>query len=300
METVNRKLIIFCFLATGVASVGIWLLAGKSLSEPLKISYKVTRAGLKVTQDNSRKTNTLLDALKNRISQDAGEYGIFVYRLVDGVGYGINEDEIMPAASIMKVPIMVAATKKLNLEDTYILRDGDKQSGSGPMEFMDAGTVLTVSELMQNIGLKSDNTAAVVLTNMTGRDYMLMVLADLGMASSSFSDNTTTARDVGLMWIQIYKKYLTSLKDDLVNSIYEDRLSAGLPSDGVEVVHKVGTGEGVWADAGIVMTEEPLVIVILNKNVDLDQAAKTVPEITKMIWEYESGLMAEKKAENKN
>ncbi len=280
METVNRKLIICCFLATGVASVGVWLLAGgKWATEPLKISYKVTR-----------KSNAFLDRLKSRLTQDTGKYGIFVYRLKNGVGYGINEDEIMPAASIMKIPIMVAATKKLNLEDTYILRDEDKQTGSGPIEFMDAGTVFTVNELMQNTGLKSDNTAAVVLANMVGRDYMPTVLTDLGMASSSFSDNTTTARDVGSMWVQIYKNYLTPLKDDLVNSIYEDRLPAGLPSDGLEVVHKVGTGEGIWADAGIVMAEEPLIIVILNKDVDPDQAGKTVPEITKMIWEYETNV----------
>jgi len=289
-------------LATGVASVGVWLLAGgKWATEPLKISYKVTKTGLKVTQDNSRGTSAFLDRLKSRLTQDTGKYGIFVYRLKNGVGYGINEDEIMPAASIMKIPIMVAATKKLNLEDTYILRDEDKQTGSGPIEFMDAGTVFTVNELMQNTGLKSDNTAAVVLANMVGRDYMPTVLTDLKMASSSFSDNTTTARDVGSMWVQIYKNYLTPLKDDLKNSIYEDRLPAGLPSDGLEVMHKVGTGDRVWADAGIVMPQipnpnsqipsfEPLVIVILNKDVDPDQAGKTVPEITKMIWEYESNV----------
>jgi hypothetical protein len=53
----------------------------------------------------------------------------------------------------------------------------------------------------------------------------------------------------------------------------------------------------VWSDSGILIdqdenTEEkigPIIVVILNKEVDLDEAGKAVPEITKLIWEFEKG-----------
>ena len=69
------------------------------------------------------------------------------------------------------------------------------------------------------------------------------------------------------------------------------------------MVHKVGTDAGVWADAGIVECKvqstgeasasrvkckvEPMVVVILNQGVKREEAMKAVPEIVRMIWDYE-------------
>src|SRR3990167_5595967 len=170
---VNRKLIAWCFVVTGVVSGFFWARGGGKMADPtpevksLKISYIVGET------DSSRDTNRLVANLRKKLSQATGDWTVWVYRLDERKGYGVNEDKIMPAASIMKVPIMLGAVNKLNLTDVYVLREGDKQSGSGPLEFMEAGTKLTVLRLVEEMMQKSDNTAPVVLTRLVGKDQMI-------------------------------------------------------------------------------------------------------------------------------
>ncbi|MDZ7587050.1 MAG: serine hydrolase, partial [Patescibacteria group bacterium] len=176
---VNRKLIGWVFGITGVMSLFFWWRGGsrvklvssevrgvQGLFEPLKISYTVEQKKVGGEWDASRTAAKLISQLRQKMSQAQGRYSVYVFRLDKKMGYGINEDEKMPAASIMKVPIMLAVMRKiedgeLKLDDIYVLRDSDKQSGSGPIEFMDAGTALTARQLVEEMMKKSDNTAPV-------------------------------------------------------------------------------------------------------------------------------------------
>lgn len=285
---VNRKLIIWVFVVTGLVSGWLWWREQKPKMEPLKISYLIENKEIAGERDASRETSRLLTQIRTKLTSVQGSWAVAVYRLDEKKGYGIGEDMELPAASIMKVPILLAAVKKLNPDDVYVLRNEDKQSGSGPIEFMDAGTKLSVKELLAYMTKNSDNTAAYVLANMAGRDFIKQVMADMGMTDSSFDDNTTTAGDVMKMWRKIYEEKNQQMLDLLQDSIYEDRIPLGLP-DGVGFIHKVGTDADVWTDAGIVMADKPFVLVIMDEGVEMDEAKKLVPELTKLIWDYEAG-----------
>lgn len=302
---VNRRLILWIFVITGVMSGIFWWLGSDKKEliwfQPLRVNYTVSQKKFEAEKDQSSRNRNFLSNLQNEIGQLQGSYAIYVFRLTESKGYGINEDITMPATSIMKVPIMLTVRRamaegKLTWDTKYVLRDEDKRSGSGPIEFMDAGTELSVQQLTEYMIKNSDNTAPVVLTNMLGKDAIDKEILSLGMTSTDFGNNTTTAFDVGLMWRKIYETKDEDVLNLLKDSIYEDRLPAGLP-DFLDVIHKVGTGDGVWSDAGIIQCPppaggqcaiEPLVIVILNKDVDPDQAAKTVPSLAKEIWDYEA------------
>lgn len=290
---VNRKLIAWCFAITGVISGFFWARGGGKMADPtpevksLKISYIIGET------DSSRETNRLVATLRKKIAGADGDWAIWVYRPEERKGYGINESKILPAASIMKVPIMLAVwgavgRGDLAWDDTYTLREGDKQSGSGPIEFMDAGTQLTVLRLVTEMMNKSDNTAPVVLTRLVGKDEVIKEIKRLGMEDTDFEENTTTAYDVGLAWRKIHELGDEQIRGWLVNSIYEERIPAGIPGDTV-VLHKVGSDAGIWADSGIVMAPKPFILVIMNKDVNQDQAKTLVPQITKTIWDFESG-----------
>lgn len=258
----------------------------------LKISYIVGET------DSSRETNRLVAALRKKIASADGDWAVWVYRLDERKGYGINESKILPAASIMKVPVMLAVWEvvgrgDLSWDDSYTLREGDKQSGSGPIEFMDAGTQLTVLRLVTEMMNKSDNTALVVLTRLVGKDEVIKEIKRLSMEDTDFEENTTTAYDVGLAWKKIYDLKDGQMQDWLVNSIYEERIPAGIPDDTV-VAHKVGSDAGIWADSGIVMASKPFILVVMNNEVNQDQAKTLVPQITKIIWDFETGRSAGK------
>ena len=141
---------------------------------------------------------------------------------------------------------------------------------------------------MNELGKKSDNTAWVMINRRLGYAAMDKIVEDWGLKNTNYRELTTTAEDMGMMMRKIYE--MQGLWLYLEDSIYEDRISLGIPV-GTRLVHKVGTDEGVWADAGIVMGDNPFILVILNKDVDRDEATKLVPEITKMVWEYESGKL---------
>lgn len=293
---VNRKLIGWIFVLTGLISGWLWWREQKPEFEPFKISYLIENKEVMGERDASRETGRLVTQIRSKTGTAQGSWAVAVYRLDEKKGYGVGEDKVLPAASIMKVPILLTTMKKLEPEETYILRDGDKQSGSGPIEFMEAGAKLTVKQLMEYMIKNSDNTATLVLARMAGKGETEKEIERLGMKNTNFKENTTTAADLVTMWKKIYEEGNTQMQELLKDSIYEDRIPLGLP-DGVGFIHKVGTDAGVWADAGIVQcpvlsaqcSVKPLVIVILNKDVDMDEAKKLVPELVKLIWDFEAG-----------
>lgn len=232
----------------------------------VKVSYKLTPptptpVGLAV-----------IAKLQPQIATASGTYGIYVYRLSDRAGYGISSEMVLPAASIMKVPMMVATFRKV-------------ESGEVDLE--------EVEELLEAMGKRSDNQAPVTLIEMIGRPYMRQTVTDLGMTDSDFDANTTTAYDLGVMWRSIFEgRLINSTHRDqmygfLTDSIFEERIPQGVPDD-VRVVHKVGTDLDIWADSGIVFTSSPFIISILNDEVNQLQAKEIVPSLVQTIYQGET------------
>ncbi|MDO8488284.1 MAG: serine hydrolase [bacterium] len=281
---VNRKLIAWGFILTGLVSLGSWAWGrwqipanhsdaanadkgeGGGFWGPVKITYTVA------PKSPPPMSSETISALQKLLDSTSGKYGIYVYRLSDKLGYGISADKVLPAASIMKVPIMVA---------TY------RQIEAGKIQLAD------VEPLLEAIGKRSDNEAPVTLTKMIGRPYIQQTLKDLGMHQSDFDQNTTTAYDLAQLWKTLYagnlitSEHWRQMQQFLTDSIFEERIPAGVP-DEIQVVHKVGTDINIWADSGIVMGAKPLVISILNDQVDLAAAKEVVPQLVRVIWSAES------------
>lgn len=305
---VNRILIAAMFVVTGLLSLIFWVKGKKGDSEgwslgewwgPLKITYEVERSRLTAPRDTSRETGQLITKVRKKLEEASGSHAFYVLRLKEGKGYGWKEEEMMPAASIMKVPIMATVFEKIEqgkmtLGDVYELKETDKQQGSGPVEFMEVGIKLSVGDLLRVTGKNSDNSATKILVSLAGRDEIKKKMKELGMETSDFDKNTTSAYDLAMMWKSLNEKPTPEMWDLLRDSIYEDRIPAGLPKE-ADVIHKVGTGDGVWADAGIIQcavlsaqcSVEPFVLVILNKEVDTEKAKVVIPEAVKIIWDFE-------------
>ena len=214
-------------------------------------------------EQERKKDEEMVEKLKQVTFDDKGEYAVAVYRLGDGSEYGFNQTEVMPARSEIKVPIIAAALE------------------NGPV-------TATVSSLLLKIGKQSNNAAQEKMVKMLGMRIINNEMADLGMKNTDYDANNTTAADVGQMWNNLYEKpYWEDLKGYLTDSIYEDRIALGVP-EGITLVHKVGTDINVWNDSGVITNSKPFVLVILNKDVDLAEAKVTVPEVTKIVWDYES------------
>jgi beta-lactamase class A len=105
-------------------------------------------------------------------SVNAG-WGIYVKSLETGEEIALNADRQMETMSTIKIPLMVEALEQIKagkfaLSDKYTFVQADSQPGTGTIQRLDPGAVMTVKDLITMMIIVSDNTATEVLYRMVG------------------------------------------------------------------------------------------------------------------------------------
>jgi beta-lactamase class A len=213
-----------------------------------------------------------------------GELGFVIKDLQTGHSIVRNPDKPFPSASMVKIPIMAACYKAveeglISLTDTIKLKRTDKVRGSGVLRGSPAGTPVTVERLIGLMITASDNTAANMLIDLLGFEYLGKTFKDFGLDKTNLSrkmmdfrsrakgiENYTTPREMADILEEIYRrtcvsretseKCLACLKEQKVN----DRIPRYLPRK-VQVAHKTGLEHKVCHDAGIVFAEKGDVLI---------------------------------------
>ncbi|OGV89825.1 hypothetical protein A2Z41_03575 [Microgenomates group bacterium RBG_19FT_COMBO_39_10] len=276
----GRKAIIVLFIVTVLASVLFYLQA-----ELPKIWGEITApkviSRLPKGYFDPDQTITQLKELTQDLS---GTYGIYVYRFKDDYNYGLNQEKVFPAASLNKLPVMIAAYQqaeegKVNLETKYTLKEEDKVQGVGLLQSEPASSQYTYRQLIEYMAQHSDNTAFKIMRQITREEIV----------------EKMTPEEVGLLFRQIYEGELINQEntDELLQFLtetdFEDRLPQGVPGD-IRVSHKIGTLTGVYSDAGIIFAEPPFVLVIMTEGARESEALEALPQITQIVWDFETAL----------
>ena len=306
----NRKGVLFLFLITVVISCLLW--AGQSLKSWWQNFYKPTSYKIESNDKSLELFIGFKPDLKDNegvkksinliVSKLAGKYGFYFYDLKTTNSIGLNENEVFIAASVNKVPIMVNFYKlqengKVNENDIYVLKYQDIQDyGTGQMRYQPVGTEYKYSDLINLIGKKSDNTAAYVLEELIGQEKIQASLDKLKMTNTSMKNNTTTPKEMGDYFVWLYEDKLLEKENKekifkaLQKTDFEDRISQGIPD--VDISHKIGNEIQTYNDCGIIFGSKPsfaanpYVLCILTKEVSETEALKTIPKISKLLWEY--------------
>lgn len=300
--TRKERLLVFWVLAGTFLVSGILALSARSWKLPNlprielpSFDQTITIEGDKTAQ---KKADKAISLFNKEVQPLTGVYGLYVYRLNDNSEYGIRERETFQAASLIKLPVMIAAFQqaekgKLNLDAKYSLKNSDKIGGSGSISGKPEGTIFTYRELLQYMGKQSDNTAFNVMRKKLGDDLIAQTIASIGMTKTSVSTNDTSPYDIGLLFKKLWNGELISdeHKDELLNNItdtiYENWIKEGIPS--VRVAHKFGREEGVVNDAGIVYADDPFVLVIMSKGVITREADEVFPKLARIVYQVEQG-----------
>lgn len=130
-----------------------------------------------------------LDALAESF---AGRLGFFVKDLQGGAVYGWQADGRFPAASVIKLPVMLqlyrqAAAGKLQLDETRPLPDDISTHGSGVLKDR-AGTVeLALREYCRLMMVHSDNMATDLVIRAVGKEAANVFLAAQGCQQTRVS-----------------------------------------------------------------------------------------------------------------
>ena len=115
-------------------------------------------------------------------------WGIYVKSLDTGEELALDADRQMETMSTIKIPLMVEAFQQIKdgkfaLTDKYTLARDDIRPGTGIIQRLDPGAVLTVKDLLTLMIIVSDNTATDVLYRMVGGpDAVNARMKSLGLA----------------------------------------------------------------------------------------------------------------------
>ena len=100
-------------------------------------------------------------------------WGIYVKSLETGEEIAVDADRRMETMSTIKIPLMIEVFEQIKaarfrLTDTYTFVEKDSQPGTGTIQRLDFGAVMTVKDLITMMIIVSDNTATEVLYRMVG------------------------------------------------------------------------------------------------------------------------------------
>ena len=293
----SRWSIIVFFILT------LFLIALFWLKTSLPVLWENLTVPLVITSSHDQNNFNVSSVLKNvqGLTRNLqGEYGLYVYDFSSKNEYGFLQKEIFPAASLMKLPVMLCFYQevekgKLKLETQYILAEKDKVSGAGILQGKPAGSVYSYQQLLELMGQYSDNTAFKVIRGILGDAKIQQTIDNLDLNQTSLKDFGTTPQDMGLLFQKLYQgKIINTAHYDqmlgfLTKTAFENWLAAGLPND-VSVAHKIGKDLGVFSDGGIVLAKQPYVIIIMSKGAVESQANEVLPKISQQIFDFQNSL----------
>ena len=227
-----------------------------------------------------------------------GEYGVYVKSLESDLEFIRNGGEVFTAASVIKLPILVAYYQavddgEIDPEKVYVLAEKDRLVyGTGSMQNQPVGTKYSYQEIAWLVANQSDNMGAEVLINkLGGYDELQEKVDEWGRESISLRDNEISPEDVLWIFEEVYKGELLEdesrkeMLEALTNTVNEDRLTAGVPS-GIRVIHKFGSEVGVVNDCGVVEAENPYLICVLSMGANYGEAEEVIPKISRVVWEW--------------
>lgn len=255
-----------------------------------------------------------LNAWKKNIS---GTWGIWIEDLKTGEKWTWNESLPFVAASIIKVPIMVAAYRafahgKLRLSDRIGLRREEMVGGSGVLQHLSYGTEFSIQDLVTLMIIQSDNTATNLLIDRMGKEFIQETLLELGMTNTVFTNrlhivpadttnvNRITAGDMARCFRMLATGRAVSrdacekMIEILKKQQWRDCLPRLLPPPDStitgtlpqwEMAHKTGWVSKILHDTGIFyIGSRSLILVVLSSGLDHLQAQREINKIGKWIY----------------
>jgi len=177
------------------------------------------------------------------------------------VGYSITDldtgdtlsrrgDETFPTASLIKVPILVTlydlvAKHQISLDDPLTLLDIDKVPGSGSLQFMHDGAIITVHDAAWLMTTESDNTATNLLLD---RIIIRRVWAKM--------------ESLGLQHTKVHSKTFLRISSVAMDSSEKYGLGVSTPNEMAHLFVLLARGQAVNPAADSAMLD------ILEHNVD--------------------------------
>jgi beta-lactamase class A len=274
--------------------------------------------------------SSLQSQLELEAQQFSGTFGLMVRTLEpnpeDRLEFRYNASEVFPAASVIKLPMLIDAfrlvqVEQLKLEDRYPMKASDHATGSGVLQVMDAGLEPTLRDLLALMIVVSDNTA----TNMT-LDALGGVDATNARFAAAFPEGLglETSRVVGKLQVawefkteaqrqgklaqitpletlellerlwhgQLLGPEMRELALEILGGQQYTEIIARYLPDEIKIATKSGSITGVRNDVGIVYAPRPYAVALASKGSNdhrehMDnEGVLTLARVSKLLYDF--------------
>jgi beta-lactamase class A len=212
----------------------------------------------------------------------------------------------MPAASTIKIPIMVEVFRqmeagKFGFNRRVELLAGDRDWGSGNIAESPVGATFPVSTLLEQMITVSDNTAANMLIRLVGRHNINATMRELGLHHTHLADYIRTAEWSVRTSLRTTPSDMVSLLSDMAKNKLIDEWSSkkmiGIlegqeintllpePLPDIPIAHKTGSFNDTLNDVGIVYADAPYVIAVMTTDLpSLPMGRNIIRHISKVAY----------------
>ena len=197
--------------------------------------------------------------------------GVFLIDLDSGDYFTLNGTSSFSAASMIKVPVLVALFQevdagRVHLGDKLVLQPGDIGEGSGDMQYAPIGSEYTVLETITNMITISDNTATnLIVRRLGGIEQVNQHFRQWGMQQTvlrkSLPDlegsNTTSPKELATLLSMVSQGEILSMKSrdralEIMRHTVSDTLLPSSLGEGATIAHKTGDIGTLVGDTGII------------------------------------------------
>ncbi|ODG96865.1 serine hydrolase [Nostoc sp. KVJ20] len=233
--------------------------------------------------------------------------GVFLLDLDTGNYVDVNGSTSFPAASTIKVPILIAFFQdvdagKIRLDEMLTMQQDMVAGGSGNLQYKSPGTQYAALEVATKMITISDNTATnMLITRLGGIDALNQRFRSWGLTDTIIRNqlpdlqgtNTTTPKELGNLMAIVSQGNLVSMpsRDLMLDILRRTQRDSLLPSGlgaGARVYHKTGDIGTMLADAGLigVPTGKRYVAAVMVQRPNNDpRAEKLISSISRVAYQ---------------
>lgn len=242
----------------------------------------------------------------NQLVKDEGvedSVSIYFEVLNTGANISINQQKKIFPASLTKLPLAIAVTKKIDdsiwdWNYKLTINQEDLDQNSGYLYKRGAGTEITIEELLKELLINSDNTAYKVLLRNIETANLTKMVTSLGLEDLFEEDGKMSAKEYTRFFRSLYtSSYLSRASSQklltfLTESKFDEYLQSGMPKS-VPFAHKIGENYlyNSYSDIGIVyLNHRPYIISVMyeSKDGEKDKVKVTafMKKLSEQIYEY--------------
>ncbi len=298
-----QRVRVFLFIVVGILCVGAALLGRAVLT-----SVREERSG--PVQGSQQMSTYLAPRLMEEVSEFNGRIGIALYDMDTGEKLVINGDEVIRAASLIKVPIMLEFSRQLQdgrirMDQRVTYNAVDQTGGFGKVQSYPLGTRFQLSELLTWMITISDNDATRILMRVLRPELINRSLAQWGCDKTQLRShlpawygdekrtNYTTASEMLKLFRLIFDRAQFSPEETerMVRLLEQQTLNDEMPRylpKALSIGHKTGLLGNVMNDAGIVtLFKRHYILCILSEGrMGAVEQSNALGRISRLVYNY--------------